>query len=43
MLKRIDEAEVWSIGRFDLMDAMGTWDDAHRRACRSWMESPWWA
>jgi hypothetical protein len=30
---------VW----FGLFDAMSTWDDEHRAACRLWMDAPFWA
>ncbi len=28
--------------RFDLFDAVGVWDDAHRLACMIWIEAPFW-
>lgn len=27
---------------FDVMDAMGTWDAAHRKAFATWALAPWW-
>ncbi len=30
------------IDRFDVVDAMGTWDERHRAAFRAWAEAPWW-
>ncbi len=33
---------VAGLPRFDVVDAMGTWDEAHRAAFRAWAEAPWW-
>ncbi len=40
---------VWSPGgpemdwpKFDVMDALGTWDAAHRLAFAVWAQKPWW-
>lgn len=30
------------LGRFDVIDALGTWDASNRRAFVSWAEAPWW-
>ena len=38
--KGIEGAEA--LGRFDLFDAAGVWDDAHRLACMIWIEAPFW-
>lgn len=32
----------WAIGRFDLHDALGTWDLEHRAAFARWTAAPWW-
>jgi len=32
----------WACGLFDLIDAMSTWDDAHRKAFVAWARDPWW-
>lgn len=32
----------WRAGPFDAVDAMGTWDAAHREAFLSWVRDPWW-
>lgn len=32
----------WSIGRFDVIEAMSTWDEGNRRAFLRWAERPWW-
>jgi len=32
----------WRCGPFDAVDAMGTWDNAHRRAFAAWVVEPWW-
>lgn len=31
----------WRIGPFDVVDAMGTWDAAHRNAFVAWAQDPW--
>ena len=28
--------------RFNLFHALGTWDDAHRRAFLTWVDTPFW-
>lgn len=33
----------WISGRFDVMEALRIWDDAHRAAFLAWAEDPWWA
>lgn len=33
----------WRVGRFDLMDALGVWDEQHRTAFLAWATDPWWA
>lgn len=33
----------WSIGKFDVIDALGTWDEGNRRAFVAWAQNPWWA
>ncbi len=32
----------WDVGAFDVVDAFGSWDDAHRRAFVAWASAPWW-
>jgi len=32
----------WKSGRFDIHDALGVWDDAHRAAFVAWAKDPWW-
>lgn len=32
----------WSSGRFDLHEALGCWDEQHRRAFLAWSSRPWW-
>lgn len=33
---------TWGLGRFDVMDAMGSWDSVHRAAFAAWARAPWW-
>lgn len=39
---------VWAGGhyprirRFDLMEAMGCWDQEHQEACAAWIRAPFW-
>lgn len=33
----------WASGEFDVMDALGIWDDIHRWAFIKWASAPWWA
>lgn len=33
----------FSVGKFDLQDAIGTWDREHRAAFAAWCREPWWA
>lgn len=33
----------WQCGRFDVVEAMSTWDAAHRRAFLAWAQAPWTA
>ena len=42
MLAQLAQAEVWQVGPFDVMAALGTWDDAHRAAFAAWAAAPWW-
>jgi hypothetical protein len=37
-----DPGYVWDCGRFDLMEALAAWDEAHRRALLAWAAEPWW-
>jgi len=30
----------WRLGRFDVLKAMRTWDDAHRAAFLAWVQEP---
>lgn len=32
----------WCSGRFDLMDALGSWDPFHHAAFLRWAAAPWW-
>lgn len=32
----------WSCGKFDLMDAIGVWDEDQLAAFRIWVNKPWW-
>lgn len=32
----------WGCGVFDVVSAMGTWDDEHRAAFLAWAKDPWW-
>lgn len=32
----------WTCGRFDLFDALATWDETGRRAFQAWVNDPWW-
>ncbi len=32
----------WRCGIFDIVDALGTWDHAHRAAFVAWAREPWW-
>ena len=32
----------WRCGRFDLMEALSSWDDEHRGAFLRWVQKPWW-
>lgn len=32
----------WRCGPFDIIDALGTWDDYHRSAFIEWAVNPWW-
>ena len=32
----------WKTGKFDVMDALGTWDEAQRNAFCDWARKPWW-
>ena len=32
----------WRSRRFELHEALGYWDDAHRAAFRAWARDPWW-
>jgi hypothetical protein len=34
--------DEWRSGRFDLHEALGCWDDKHRRAFLAWSVQPWW-
>lgn len=33
----------WQCGRFDIVEAMWTWDAAHRQAFLGWARAPWTA
>ncbi len=32
----------WACGPFDVMDALGVWDETHRAAFLAWARDPWW-
>ena len=32
----------WTCGPFDVMEALGVWDDAQRAAFLAWAQDPWW-
>ena len=32
----------WKVGRFDLHEALGTWDSGNRAAFVAWAQKPWW-
>jgi hypothetical protein len=32
----------WRCGPFDVVDAMGTWDNMHRMVFLAWAKEPWW-
>ena len=32
----------WKCGRFNLMEALLCWDEAHRQAFLQWAQKPWW-
>lgn len=34
--------QKWSCGRFDLHQALGTWDDQNTGAFQEWIKHPWW-
>lgn len=33
---------TWSCGKFDLHEALGTWDEKNTEAFQSWINEPWW-
>ena len=37
-----DPSHSWRCGRFDLMEALGVWDETHRAAFVAWATDPWW-
>lgn len=37
-----DPSCEWKCGRFDLMEALRVWDEAHHRAFVKWASNPWW-
>ena len=38
----IERAEDGALDPFDLSDALGVWDEEHKRAFISWVEAPFW-
>jgi len=38
-----DPSGDWRSGRFDVMEALGVWDLAHRQVFLKWAADPWWA
>ncbi|QEH39319.1 hypothetical protein OJF2_79340 (plasmid) [Aquisphaera giovannonii] len=37
-----DPHRAWELERFELMEALRVWDDAHRGAFLAWASEPWW-
>lgn len=37
-----DPFTEWAAGRFDIHEAMKTWDDGNLQAFREWIDDPWW-
>jgi|WetSurMetagenome_2_1015567.scaffolds.fasta_scaffold331099_2 hypothetical protein len=37
-----DPGTKWNCGRFDIHEALGIWDDEHRKAFSTWAQNPWW-
>lgn len=37
-----DDPHEWDWPVFNLMDAISTWDAAHRKAFAAWALEPWW-
>jgi hypothetical protein len=37
-----DPSTEWKCGRFDLMEALRIWDEAHHKAFLQWATDPWW-
>lgn len=33
----------WRCGRFDVVEALSIWDEAHQAAFLAWCAKPWWA
>jgi len=33
---------LWTVGAFDAIQAMGSWDETHRAAFIAWCAAPWW-
>lgn len=33
----------WRCGRFDVVEALSVWDDAHRAVFLAWAVNPWWS
>lgn len=37
-----DPGKKWSCGKFDVFEALATWDDHNREAFLSWANDPFW-
>ena len=37
-----DPGTKLSCGRFNMHEALQTWDDEHRKAFITWIQNPWW-
>ncbi len=42
LLNLWDSTTDWRAGKFDVFDALGTWDDDNRSAFLAWAANPWW-
>jgi hypothetical protein len=43
ILRVWNQYQKWQCGNFDIVQAMDSWDSAHREAFLSWASDPWWA
>ena len=37
-----DPGHEWQSGKFDVIDALGIWDQSKREAFCEWAREPWW-